>query len=71
MKNHVLLSGFLIFSLLLVCSTGNVSAEGENADPDLSAQAIVDRPVARAEAQHTGDDGKKHPPAYYKKMDRL
>jgi hypothetical protein len=49
LKTYVRLSGCL---LLLLFSAGNVSAEDANAAPDLSAQAIVDRAVARAEAQH-------------------
>jgi hypothetical protein len=53
LKNQAALSWCLIFLFLLVNSAGNVSAEGENAAPDLSAQAIVERAVARAEAQHT------------------
>lgn len=52
LKKQAPLSGVLLFLLLLLCSVGNVSAEGVNAAPDLPAQAIVDRAVARAEAQH-------------------
>jgi hypothetical protein len=53
LKNQVPLSGLWIFLFLLVCSDGNVSAEGGSAAPeDLPTQAIVDRAVARAETQH-------------------
>jgi hypothetical protein len=53
LKNQVPLSWCLIFLFLLLCSAGNVSAGGWNSAPEeLSAQAIVDRAVARAEAQH-------------------
>jgi hypothetical protein len=52
LKNQAPLSKCLIFLFLLACSAGKVSAEGANAAPDLSAQAIVERAVDRAEAQH-------------------
>ena len=43
----------LILLILLALGTGNVSAGGWNSAPeDLSAQAIVDHAVARAEAQY-------------------
>jgi hypothetical protein len=51
--NFILLRCCLIFLFLLVLGTGNVSAEEWNSAPeDLSAQAIVDHAVARAEAQY-------------------
>jgi hypothetical protein len=53
LHSRIPLSGCLIFLFLSVCYTGNVAAEGANAAPDLPAQAIVERAVARAEAQHT------------------
>jgi hypothetical protein len=52
LKRHLPLLECLIFLFFSVCSAGNILAEGANAAPDLSAQAIVDRAVARAEAQH-------------------
>ena len=51
--NFVLLRCCLIFLFLLALSTGDVTAGGWNSAPeDLSAQAIVDYAVARAEAQY-------------------
>jgi hypothetical protein len=51
--NFVLLRCCLIFLFLLALGTGDVTAGGWNSAPeDLSAQAIVDRAVARAEAQY-------------------
>ena len=51
--NFVLLRCCLIFLFLLALGTGNVSAGGRNsATEDLSAQAIVDHAVARAETQY-------------------
>jgi hypothetical protein len=53
MVNFVLLRCCLIFLFLLALSTGDVTAGGWNSAPeDLSAQAIVDYAVARAEAQY-------------------
>jgi hypothetical protein len=52
LKKLAYLSGSLFFLVLLLCRVGTVSAEGGNAASDLSVQAIVDRAVARAEAQH-------------------
>jgi hypothetical protein len=52
LKKRVPLSWCLIVLFLLAYSVGNVAADGENAAPDLSAQVIVERAVARAEAQH-------------------
>ncbi len=53
MNSPVSLSVYWIFLALAVGSAGNVSAEERNsAAENLSAQAIVDRAVARAEAQH-------------------
>jgi hypothetical protein len=52
LKKFVLLRCCRIFLFLLALGTGSVAAGGWNSAPeDLSAQAIVDRAVARAEAQ--------------------
>ena len=51
--NFVLLRCCLVFLLLQALGTGITSAGGRNSAPeDLSAQAIVDHAVARAEAQY-------------------
>lgn len=47
------MQSLLVFSVLLFCTAGKVLAQESRAAPqDLSAQAIVDRAVARAESQH-------------------
>jgi hypothetical protein len=54
MTNLVLLRYRLILLFFLALGTGNVSAgEWNSASEDLSAQTIVDRAVARAEAQYS------------------